>query len=91
MLYLHFYVGIDRSVSVRILGELIKARNRRLSLKELEAIYTREDMFKPRIELLVDKKWLIQRDGNYHCTAKGKYISMLAIYLKKLYSLESTG
>ncbi len=91
MLYLHFYVGMDRSVSIRILGELVKSRDRKLSLNELEALYPEEQMFKSRLDLLVDKNWLGKKYGEYYCTRKGKYISLLAIYLKKIYSLETTG
>ena len=35
--YLHLYVGIERSVSVRILGELVRAEENRLTLENLHA------------------------------------------------------
>mgnify|MGYP001596586776 FL=1 len=91
MLYLHFYVGMDRSVSIRILGELVNSKSRKLSFKELDVLYPKEQMFKSRLDLLVDKNWLVRGDGKYYCSKKGRCISRFVIYLKKIYSLETTG
>jgi hypothetical protein len=65
MLYLHFFVGVDRSVSVRILNELTKGSDRTLSLDELESRYPRQHMFEHRIDLLVRKGWLLKEHGRY--------------------------
>ena len=36
--YLHLYVGIERSVSIRILGELTRAHDNRLTMEDLHKI-----------------------------------------------------
>jgi len=91
MLYLHFYVGIDKSVSMRILGELVNAEHGRLSLASLESLYPKESMFKPRLDLLVEKGWLVEEDGQFRCAARGRKIAELAMILKKIYSISITG
>jgi len=90
ILYLHFYVGVERSVSVRILGELVKSKGG-LTMERLRSIYPVERMFDHRVELLTEKKWLELRDGRYYCRPKAKWLSVLAIGLKKAYRLETTG
>ena len=91
MLYLHFYVGIDKSVSIRILGELVNTEDGRLSLTDLERLYPKESMFKPRLDLLVEKGWLVEEDGQYRCAARGRKIAELAVALRKIYSISITG
>lgn len=65
MLYLHFYVGVDRSVSLRILYELARMSDGSLSADELELVYPRRYMFEHRVALLVHKGWLEERAGRY--------------------------
>lgn len=91
MFYLHWYVGIDRSVSVRILGELVEAPQGHLNLNTLEEIYPRKHMFKHRIDLMVKTGWLIEQQGRYCCTAKGAFLARMAEILKNIYGLKQTG
>lgn len=65
MLYLHFYVGVDRSVSLRILHELAIAPERTLTAGQLEQVYPRRYMFEHRIALLTQKSWLHEESGRY--------------------------
>ena len=89
--YLHLYVGIERSVSVRILGELVQAEENRLTLENLHEIYAYDYMIRHRVDLLVETNWLIENDGKYSCAAKGETLSRVAIFLKKCYGMELTG
>ncbi len=88
--YLHFYVGVARSVSVRILGELVNSKGG-LTMERLRSIYPVERMFDHRLELLTQMKWLELRDGRYYLRPKAKWLSVMAIGLKKAYWLETTG
>ena len=89
--YLHLYVGIERSVSVRILGELVQAEENRLTLENLHEIYAYDYMIRHRVDLMVETNWLIENDKKYSCAAKGKSLSRVAIFLKKCYGMELTG
>ena len=91
MLYMHFYVGVDRSVSIRILGELLNTTNGKLELQELQEVYPQEFMIKSRLDLLVENNWLENQDGKYNCSSKAKYMVKSAIFLRKIYTLELTG
>jgi len=89
--YLHLYVGIERSVSLRVLGELVLAEENQLTQEDLRQIYPYEYMIRHRIELMVETNWLIEKDGKYICTNKGENLSRMAIFLKKCYGIELTG
>ena len=89
--YLHLYVGIERSVSVRILGELVLAKENRLTLENLHQIYPYDYMIRHRVDLMVETNWLIGRDEKYICAPKGESISRVAIFLRKCYGMQLTG
>jgi hypothetical protein len=89
--YLHLYVGIERSVSIRILGELSIAEDNGLTLKNLHEIYPYDYMIRHRVNLLVETNWLIKKNEKYICTMRGENLSRAGIFLKKCYGLELTG
>lgn len=89
--YLHFYVGIDRSVSVRILGELVKNHRGQMTMAEFAEIYPQEAMVAHRLDTLVAAGWF-EYDGKYYnVTKKGKLLAKLARILQRFYKLEITG
>ena len=91
MIYTHLYVGIDKSVSIRIMGELVNHPKKRLTWKELEELYPTKLMIKSRLDLLVEKEWLKKKNGNYKCLSKGKKLVKINLLVKKLFCLDTTG
>tara|TARA_Y100001934_G_C12305309_1_gene752103 strand:- start:985 stop:1494 length:510 start_codon:yes stop_codon:yes gene_type:complete len=89
--YLHLYVAIERSVSIRILGELALAIENKLTLENLHEIYSHDYMIRHRVNLMAQTNWLIKRDGKYVCTSKGKFLSQAAMFLKNCYGMKVTG
>ncbi|MEL7059105.1 MAG: hypothetical protein AAGN46_03650 [Acidobacteriota bacterium] len=75
-LYLHLYTGMLRSVSLRILGELLVCGGR-LTLADLEAAYSPTSMLAGRLAWMVERGWLrLGADGSdeaiYHLTDAGR-------------------
>jgi len=91
VLYMHLYFGIDRSLSVRMLGELVESGEGRLSLDELNRRYSARDMVERRIAVLVDKGLLELEDGRYRCTPKARIPIVFALAGKRVYGLDATG
>jgi hypothetical protein len=91
MLYIHLYVGIDKSVSVRIMGELVTRPKKRLTYKELDNLYSPRIMVQARLNLLVEKGWLKENNGKYECLSKAKKLVKLNLFIKKMFLLEQTG
>jgi len=91
LLYLHFYVGITRSVSIRLLGELTQAQGHLLTCDELERVYSMEFMLEHRLATLVDHGWLENNGVYYKCTKKGIMIAKIQLVMKGLFRIEQTG
>jgi hypothetical protein len=90
--YMHLYFGVDRSLSVRILGELSKAPGTVVSFSDLDAFYPKRDMIERRVQVLVEKGLLrMGDDGAYTCTPGGRFLARLAMLGKRLYNLDATG
>ncbi len=90
--YFHLYFAVDRSLSIRILGELAKSSNGFATHCELDAVYPRQDMIERRVEVLRSKGYLTATDGNtYACTARGRFLVRLALLGKRLYNLRTAG
>jgi hypothetical protein len=89
--YLHLYVAIERSVSIRILGELALANENRLTLENLHKIYSYDYMIRHRVNLMVETKWLVKKNEKYTCGPKGETLSQAGIFLKNCYGMEITG
>lgn len=90
MLYLHFYVGVDRSVSLRILHELTSAPGRSLEGDELDRVYPRRYMFEHRVALLVRKGWLREESGRYTAARWTAPVVGVTRVLRSLFGLRET-
>ena len=91
MLYTHLYVGIDKSVSLRIIGELVTSPQKKITWEELGDLYSPRKMTQPRLNLLVEKGWLKENNGKYECLSKAKKLVKLNLFAKKMFLLEQTG
>ena len=91
MIYTHLYVGIDKSVSIRIMGELATSSKNALKWSDLDNLYSPRKMVKPRLDLLVGKSWLQIRNGKYLCLPKAEMLIKINLFIQKLFRLEKTG
>lgn len=88
--YVHWYVAMFRSLSVRILEEM-RAAGGALTLDELDARYPLRWMFTSRLEGLEASGWIMRREGAYVCTAKGRRVARIIQRLRKLYGIRQAG
>jgi hypothetical protein len=91
MLYFHFYYGLDRSVSVRTLGELSRAPGASLSMEKLAQFYPKESMVDRRLEIMIEHGYLELDNGRYRCTPKARQMARLVGWAQHLYRLDITG
>jgi len=91
MLYSHFYVGFLKSVSIRIIEELVKQPNKSITLEEIKEIYPAKEMVKTRLNLLEEKKWLTKKEEKYFCLSKATRTVLINMYLHKIFLLNKTG
>lgn len=89
--YCQFYFIVDRSISVRIMIELLASPRRRLSLDEIEKVYPCREIFRRRLEHMVDGRYLRESGGYYEVTGKGRLEGLLFKFLKELLVLGRGG
>ncbi len=75
-LYLQLYLGMLRSVSLRILGEL-SAQGGTLTRETLDASYSPQVMLDGRLAWMVDRGWLDRDDSDYRLTDSGRRVLAL--------------
>lgn len=91
MIYLTLYVGLYKSVSIRVLNELFVSKKKIMSLTELNEKYPQSDLINNRLKLMVENKWLIKSSNEYNCLNKAIILVKLNLFFKKLYKLNETG
>ncbi|MCG8457268.1 MAG: hypothetical protein MI919_13415, partial [Holophagales bacterium] len=91
MLYLHFYSGLARSLSVRILGELASADEPRLELAELTRRYPLDGILDRRLDALEATGWIESRGAGYRNLERGRRWARWLRVLTRLYRQDVTG
>ena len=91
MFYCHLYVGILKSVSIRILEELSESSDQTMSLSEIENLYPTKEMISTRVSLLEEKGWLKEEGINYSCQNKAIFTVKINLFLQKIFRLTNTG
>ena len=91
MLYLHFYSGLARSLSVRILEELSSTQNRQLELDELTRRYSLREILERRLDALVASGWIENHVGGYRNLERGCRWADWLTTLARLYRRSVTG
>ncbi|MDA8019446.1 MAG: hypothetical protein MPN21_18545 [Thermoanaerobaculia bacterium] len=91
MLYLHFYSGLARSLSVRILSELASTQCRHLDMAELSRRYPLADILARRLDALVATGWIERHEGGYRNLARGHRWARVLRGIARLYRQDVTG
>jgi predicted transcriptional regulator of viral defense system len=91
MIYSHFYVGLLKSVSIRIIEEIRKSPNDSMTIKEIKNIYPVDEMVRTRLSLLEENGWLSKVGEDYFCLKKALRTVKINLYLHKVFRLENTG
>jgi hypothetical protein len=91
MIYFHLFIGILKSVSVRVLIEILSSKENSLSFEKLNSIYSYSDLVNERITLLLKKKWVLNNNNVLKCSKKGKVLVRINLFLLKIYRIKNSG
>jgi predicted transcriptional regulator len=92
MMFLFFWGGLYKSISVRILCDLISESGGFLSVEHIYKKYLLTDSFKGRLEILLDSNLLLLRnDATYQLTLKGRKFVQRVRILQKIYKINASG
>lgn len=89
--YCQFYFIIDRSVSVRIMIEIEKAKDKQLTLEAIKRIYSPDYIFLRRLQQMVDSRYLVKDSEGYKNSRKGIMTAKLFEFLKKYLQIGEGG
>lgn len=89
--YCQFYFIVDRSISVRVMIELEKSPNKKLSFKEIEKIYDFDEILSRRLQHMIDAKYIVENSGSYTNTSKGRFEAKIFNFLKEFLRLGKGG
>lgn len=90
-MYLHFIVGISKSVSLRIAYEIFFSKNKEISKSSLKTAYPLNELFYKRIDLLIANKWLISKNDDLSCSKKSELLVFISIFFRKILRIKASG
>lgn len=91
MFYFLFYFGMDRSVSIRILGEIVKSTNRCIPKDKILEMYSYEEMVESRMNSLTQANWVYKCDNKFGLTRKARFIAKITLCCFRIYNKQTSG
>ena len=80
-----------KSVSVRVLCDLYNSPSNELNFKRLLSQYLKEESFKKRIDILLEKEMVTYIKGKYSLTKKSRFIISKFIIKQNLFMVKESG
>jgi len=80
--YCQFYFIVDRSVSVRIMIELEKHSQKKMTKEEIGDVYNIDNFLSRRLKHMIDSKYITEERSYYKNTAQGRLHAKLFKFLK---------
>jgi hypothetical protein len=84
-----FYYHADRSITVRLLIELARAPQQRLSLDQLQTVCGVDVLMQGRLESMALNGFLVLRDGRYQLAPKGRLAGLGGTMARRLLRLKA--
>lgn len=89
--YCQFYFIVDRSISVRVMIEIEKSKDKKLSFDDIMQVYSFNGILTRRLEHMVEGDYVIKKNDSYINTDKGRYQAKLFNFLKEFLRLGPGG
>lgn len=84
-----FYYHADRSITVRLLIELARAPQQRLSLAQLQAVCGVEVLMQDRLDTMTMNGFLVRRNGRYHLAPKGRLGGLSGTLARRILTMKA--
>ena len=89
--FLFYYFSLNKSVSVRILTDLLDSDQKELEYNNLLNSYLTQDSFLNRLNVLLNRNLIVHRKKEYVLTKKGKRVASIYIKIQKLFLVKDSG
>ncbi|MDD5440512.1 MAG: hypothetical protein PHS37_10050 [Candidatus Omnitrophica bacterium] len=89
--YLTFYYVVDRSITTRLMMEIDRSPDKKLTFEEIVRVYDLDTKSRNEIQGIVDGGFM-RREGDYYVnTAKGVLVARITAWYKKAFKLGPGG
>jgi len=89
--YLTFYYVVDRSVSSRLMIEIDRSRDKRMSFEDIKKVYDLETKYDNELNGMVEGGFM-RKDGDYYYnTVKGRFVARCTDLYKRAFRLGKGG
>lgn len=85
LFYVECFYHVERSVSLRLLVELLKQGDKGARLQEIQGRYPVEGMIQQRLEVLRDRGFIELRNDSWHLRFKGIWLARVTITMSWLF------
>jgi len=89
--FLFYYFSLNKSVSVRILTDLLDSDQKELEYNNLLNSYLTQDSFLNRLNVLLNRNLIVHENNEYTLTKKGRRVASLYIKFQKLFLIKNSG
>tara|TARA_B110000263_G_C15074309_1_gene403311 strand:- start:139 stop:417 length:279 start_codon:yes stop_codon:yes gene_type:complete len=89
--FIFYYFSLNKSVSVRILTDLLDSDQKELEYNNLLNSYLTQDSFLNRLNVLLNRKLIVHKNNQYSLTKKGKSVASLYIKIQRLFLVKNSG
>ena len=89
--FLFYYFSLKKSVSVRILTDLLDSDQKKLEYNHLLNNYLTQDSFLNRLNVLLNRNLIVHENNGYTLTKKGRRVASLYIKFQKLFLIKNSG
>jgi len=83
--YVECFYHVERSVSLRLLVELLKQGDAGAPLQEIQGRYPVESMIQQRLDVLRDRGFIELRNGSWHLCLKGELLAQVTVTMSWLF------
>ena len=92
MCFLFFWGGLFKSISVRIICDLLEEDTRTLCVEDIYEKYLLTESFKGRLGILIQSDYLmLDNNGNYKLTVAGQKFVRRVGFIQKIYKISASG
>ena len=92
MCFLFFWGGLFKSISVRVLCDLLAEENKSLHLDHIYEEYLLTESFKGRLKILIESQYLtLENNDTYKLTTNGRKFVRRVGFVQKVYKITASG
>ena len=84
-----FYYHADRSITVRLLIEMARAPQQRMTLDQMQAVCGVEVLMHDRLHTMAMNGFLVERDGVYHLAPKGRVGGLAGAIARRVLAMKA--